>query len=246
MGRSRERRDRSPSGTGPGRIPALDRPTRERCDGPHRRAIFWGTRASLSSLRHAEPVSASMVRPYPQAQHFCFAQRHEGDGLGRNDSLRRIREGAPAKHQSQPYRIMPDTNEMRASIAASPHYPVMSLGHASISCIPARFSFDRRSAKRGFAVRAGTIRRRFGRVRFGARPHLESPSSSCPTSAEAVVFPKRWTAFQLPGRVRFNSWESSRSVVRPSVDFVIDPVRSLQAGLATTLDVPAAHRLVVR
>lgn len=137
-------------------------------------------------------------------------------------------------------------NEMRAGITASPHYPVMSLGRASVCCVPARFSFDRRSAKRCVASRAGTVRRRFGRVLFGARPHLKSPSSSCPTSAEAVVFPKRWTAFQLPDRVRFNSWELSRSVIKPSTDIVVDPVRSLQAGLATTLDVPAVRRLVVR
>lgn len=54
---------------------------------------------------------------------------------------------------------------------------------------------------------------------------------------------KRWTAFPVPGRVRINSWESLRSVTKLSVDFLVSPVRSLLASLATTLDVPAVFRL---
>jgi hypothetical protein len=61
-------------------------------------------------------------------------------------------------------------------------------------------------------------------------------------SAETAALQKRWTAFQLPDRVRINSWESLRSVIELSVDFLIEPVRSRPAGLATTLDVPAVRR----
>ena len=53
--------------------------------------------------------------------------------------------------------------------------------------IPVRFSCDQQPAKRCVAAHAGTIRRRFGRPPFGGRPHLESPSSSLPASAEAVA-----------------------------------------------------------
>ncbi|ABF52189.1 hypothetical protein Sala_0468 [Sphingopyxis alaskensis RB2256] len=62
-------------------------------------------------------------------------------------------------------------------------------------------------------------------------------------SAETAALQKRWTAFQLPDRVRFNSWESQRSVIEPSVAFLVKPVRSRPASLATTLDVPAVRRL---
>src|SRR3546814_7359179 len=34
---------------------------------------------------------------------------------------------------------------------------------------------------------------------------------------------KRWTAFPVPDRVRINSWESLRSVIRLSVDFLAGP-----------------------
>ena len=35
--------------------------------------------------------------------------------------------------------------------------------------------------------------------------------------------PKRWTAFPVPDRVRLNSWESLRSVIRLSTDFFVNP-----------------------
>ena len=34
---------------------------------------------------------------------------------------------------------------------------------------------------------------------------------------------KRWTAFPVPDRVRINSWESLRSVIRLPVDFLVNP-----------------------
>jgi len=109
--------------------------------------------------------------------------------------------------------------------------------------IPVRFSCDQQPAKRCVAAHAGTIRRRFGRPPFGGRPHLESPSSSLPGLCRSSRRSKRWTAFPVPDRVRINSWESLRSVTRLSVDFLVKPVRSLLASLATTLDVPAVFRL---
>lgn len=62
-------------------------------------------------------------------------------------------------------------------------------------------------------------------------------------SAEASALLKRWTAFQLSDLVRFNSWESLRSVIRLPADFLVQPTRSLLASLATTLHVPAVRRL---
>lgn len=41
-------------------------------------------------------------------------------------------------------------------------------------------------------------------------------------SAETAALQKRWTAFQLPDRVRINSWESLRSVIELSVDFLVN------------------------
>ena len=54
---------------------------------------------------------------------------------------------------------------------------------------------------------------------------------------------KAMDCISVPDRVRFNSWESLRSVIRLSVDFLVNPVRYLLASLATTLHVPAAFRL---
>jgi len=75
---------------------------------------------------------------------------------------------------------------MGADIAANPHYPVLPR-HTPLHLIPVRFSCDQQPAKRCVAAHAGTTRRRFGRPPFGGRPHLESPSSSLPASAEAVA-----------------------------------------------------------
>ena len=131
--------------------------------------------------------------------------------------------------------------EMGADIAANPHYPVTPWTQPP-RFIPFRFSCDQRPAKRNVAVRSGTIRRRFGRPPFGGRPHLESPSSSLLASTEAVTV-QAMDCISCPGRVRFNSWESLRSVTRVSVHFFVVPARSLPASLATTLDVPAVRRL---
>ena len=47
----------------------------------------------------------------------------------------------------------------------------------------------------------------------------------------------------LSDRVRLNSWESLRSVIKLSIDFLVNPARYLLASLATTLDVPVVCRL---
>lgn len=132
-------------------------------------------------------------------------------------------------------------NEMGAGIAANPHYPVLHLA-LRLRFIPVRWSCDQRPAKRCVAARAGAIRRRFGRPPFGGRPHLERPSSSRPDICRNSRPPSDGL-LSIPDRVRVNSWESQRSVIEPSVNFLAVPVRSRPAGLATTLSVPAARRL---
>ena len=132
--------------------------------------------------------------------------------------------------------------EMGADIAANPHYPALLCVRPS-RFIPFRLSCDRQPAKRCALAHAGTIRRRFGRPPFGGRPHLESPSSSHPGVCRSVCLSQAMDCFPVPDRVRVNSWESLRSVTRLSVAFLVDPVRSLPASLATTLDVPAVRRL---
>ena len=92
------------------------------------------------------------------------------------------------------------------------------------------------------ATRSGAIRRWFGRPPFGGRPHLESPSSSFLASVETVAV-RAMDCISCPDRVRLNSWESRRSVTRVSVHFLVVPARSLPAGLATCLPVPAVRRL---
>ena len=108
--------------------------------------------------------------------------------------------------------------------------------------IPVRFSRDQRPAKRCVAAPAGAIRRRFGRPPFGGRPHLESPSSSLPASAEAVAIQAmdcisctRSGPYQLVGIATFRDQATGR--------FPRRSVRSLPASLATTLDVPVVRRL---
>ena len=112
----------------------------------------------------------------------------------------------------------------------------------SLHLIPFRFSCDQRPAKRCVAVHAGTIRRRFGRPPFGGRPHLESPSSSLPASAEAVAVQAmdcisctRSGPHQLVGIATFRDQAIGR--------FPRQSVRSLPASLATTLNVPVVRRL---
>ena len=111
--------------------------------------------------------------------------------------------------------------------------------HTAPVCHP----FGRPAAKRCVAACAGTIRRRFGRPPFGGRPHLKSPSSSRPCLCRNSCPFKAMDCFSVPGRVRFNSWESLRSVIKLSIEFLVNPARYLLASLATTLRVPAAFRL---
>ena len=111
--------------------------------------------------------------------------------------------------------------------------------HTAPVCHP----FGRPAAKRCVAACAGTIRRRFGRPPFGGRPHLESPSSSHPGVCRSVCLSQAMDCFPVPDRVRLNSWESLRSVIRLSVAFLVVPLRSRPASLATALLVPAVRRL---
>lgn len=109
--------------------------------------------------------------------------------------------------------------------------------------IPVRRSEDLQPAKRCAATHARAIRRRFGRPPFGGRPHLKSPSSSRPCLCRNSCSFKAMDCFSVPDRVRFNSWESLRSVTRISIDFLVNSARYLLASLATTLHVPATFRL---
>lgn len=114
--------------------------------------------------------------------------------------------------------------------------------HRTPHLIPVRFSCDRRPAKRYVAAYAGTIRRRFGRPPFGGRPHLESPSSSCPASAKAIAVSAmdcisctRSGSHQLVGIATFRDRAIGRFPRRSS--------HFLPASLATTLNVLAVRRL---
>ena len=104
-----------------------------------------------------------------------------------------------------------------------------------------RQSFDQRS-QRSSATGTEPIRRWFGRPPFGGRPHLESPSTSCPSlcrssrSSEAMdCISVRSGPPQLVGIAAFRD--------RVSVDVLVGSARFRPAGLATTLWVPAIRRL---
>lgn len=104
-----------------------------------------------------------------------------------------------------------------------------------------RQSFDQRS-QRSSAAGTEPIRRWFGRPPFGGRPHLESPSSSCPSlcrssrSSEAMdCISVRSGPPQLVGIAAFRD--------RVSVDVLVGSARFRPAGLATTLWVSAIRRL---
>jgi len=104
-----------------------------------------------------------------------------------------------------------------------------------------RQSFDQRS-QRSSATGTEPIRRWFGRPPFGGRPHLESPSSSCPSlcrssrSSEAMdCISVRSGPPQLVGIAAFRD--------RVPVDVLVGSARFRPAGLATTLWVSAIRRL---
>jgi hypothetical protein len=130
---------------------------------------------------------------------------------------------------------------MGADIAANPHYPVLlhirrltSSRSASLA-----ISSPQNDALRHMPEQSGDglVGPLSGAGRTWKALHhlfLRPPKRS---------LSKRWTAFPVPDRVRINSWESLRSVTRLSVDFLVSPIRSLLASLATTLDVPAVFRL---
>ena len=132
-------------------------------------------------------------------------------------------------------------NEMGAGIAANPHYPV-SFRSLPACLHPGPLLLRSAARKTTLAARSGSIRRWFGRPPFGGRPHLESPSSSLLASAEASAV-RAMDCISCPDRVRLNSWESLRSVIRLSFDVLAGPVRSLPAGLATNPVVPVVRRL---
>jgi len=110
---------------------------------------------------------------------------------------------------------------MGASIAANPHYPVLSRLPRPASSRPASLAIgspqndaSRRTPEQSGDGLVGPLSGA-GRT-WKALHHLFSrlPKQS---------LPKRWTAFPVPDRVRINSWESLRSVTRLSVDFLVNP-----------------------
>jgi hypothetical protein len=130
---------------------------------------------------------------------------------------------------------------MGADIAANPHYP--TLPHA-LRLTPSRSASLAISSPQNDALRrtpeqsgGGLVGPLSGAGRTWKALHhlfLRPPKRS---------LSKRWTAFPVPDRVRINSWESLRSVIKLSIDFLVSPIRFLPASLATTLDVPAVRRL---
>ena len=111
--------------------------------------------------------------------------------------------------------------EMGAGIAANPHYPVSPFARCPDPFPPA-----------SLAIRDGPGTRRRAPERSG--DGLVGPLSGAgltwdalhhlvQASAEAAALPKRWTAFHMPDLVRLNSWESRRSVIKPSTDFLVNP-----------------------
>ena len=118
-------------------------------------------------------------------------------------------------------RVGGPANEMGAGIAANPHYPVSPFARCPDPFPPA-----------SLAIRDGPGTRRRAPERSG--DGLVGPLSGAgltwdalhhlvQASAEAAALPKRWTAFHMPDLVRLNSWESRRSVIKPSTDFLVDP-----------------------
>lgn len=94
---------------------------------------------------------------------------------------------------------------------------------------PAVLRSANRQTRRRDARRNNPATVRSAPLRGPASP--EGPSSSRPASAEAVAFPERWSAFQSPDRVRFNSWEYPRSVIGLSVVSSSDPSVSVRLVL---------------
>ena len=115
-------------------------------------------------------------------------------------------------------------------------------GPACQDPIPVRFSCDRRPAKRDLRHSPelpgdGLVGPLSGAGRtWKALHHLFAASAE----ASAV---RAMDCISCPDRVRLNSWESLRSVIRLSFDVLAGPVRSLPAGLATNPVVPVVRRL---
>ena len=125
--------------------------------------------------------------------------------------------------------------------ASLPTPTIRFRSRTALRVIALRRSCDPRPP-RGVAAGAGSIRRWFGRPPFGGRPHLESPSSSCPSlcrssrSSEAMdCISVRSGPPQLVGIAAFRD--------RVPVNILVGSARFRPAGLATTLWVPAIRRL---
>lgn len=111
--------------------------------------------------------------------------------------------------------------EMGAGIAANPHYPALPHVPRSTSSRSASLAI---SSPQNDALRRtpeqsgdGLVGPLSGAGRTWKALHhlfLRPPKRS---------LSKRWTAFPVPDRVRINSWESLRSVIRLSVDFLANP-----------------------
>ena len=110
---------------------------------------------------------------------------------------------------------------MGAGIAANPHYPVLPcwLRFASSRSASLAISGPQNDASRRTPEQSGDglVGPLSGAGRTWKALHhlfLRPPKRS---------LSKRWTAFPVPDRVRINSWESLRSVIRLSVDFLAGP-----------------------
>ena len=131
--------------------------------------------------------------------------------------------------------------EMGADIAANPHYPVLPCWLRSASSRSASLAIS--------GPQNDTLRHPPEQSGDGLVGPLSGAGRTWKALHHLFLRPpkrsrsKRWTAFPVPDRVRINSWESLRSVTRLSVDFLVGPLRSLPASLATTLDVPVVRRL---
>ena len=112
-------------------------------------------------------------------------------------------------------------HEMGADIAANPHYPALphalhltSSRSASLAISSPQNDALRRTPEQSGDGLVGPLS---GAGRTWKALHhlfLRLPKHS---------LSKRWTAFPVPDRVRLNSWESLRSVIRLSIDFFVNP-----------------------
>lgn len=111
--------------------------------------------------------------------------------------------------------------EMGADIAANPHYP--ALPHAL------RLTSSRSASLAISSPQNDALRRTPEQSGDGLVGPLSGAGRTWKALHHLFLRPpkqslsKRWTAFPVPNRVRINSWESLRSVIRLPVDFLVNP-----------------------